>query len=502
MAQSRSFDLGLQKKRDGKRINFTSTPKGLHFCHRFVDRHEKLLEANMESEERVENRRFLRRLQQENKEREMAEALKTAEERRILSERQREQEERLAKELERCKLESTRDEKLRQQIRENSIELRQLQAKLRAGYMNRERAAQFAEKTAREHREKAIEGEIVEHMQKEHQKAQEMEREKDLRRWEESVRYHEDLEKQLREQERAKQEQFEEFLKEKLMIDEIVRKIYAEDQKELESRLEKQKATQKYIEEFMKKREEWKEYERNQMEEENRKILEFAKQQQEREEERMMKKKEKESAMSAVQQKLSKELFEKQAAIEEMERIRAELHMEEQEEMERQKDEALLMKRIQQRLDLQQISKEQMDMKRRRKEAEKEEEEEFRRQMLAKFAEDDRIEQMNAQRRRMKQQEHKRAVEQLLDERRRQYQADKEREMQEQAELERMEAFRRQIIEEERQRLLQEHASKLLGYLPKGVLRDDQDLDMFDEDFKRTYRSRRPDPYDYDDDSY
>ncbi len=29
----------------------------------------------MESEERVENRRFLRRLQQENKEREMAEAL-------------------------------------------------------------------------------------------------------------------------------------------------------------------------------------------------------------------------------------------------------------------------------------------------------------------------------------------------------------------------------------------------------------------------------------------
>ncbi len=31
-----------------------------------------------------------------------------------------------------------------------SLELRELQAKLRAGYMNRERAAQFAEKTARE----------------------------------------------------------------------------------------------------------------------------------------------------------------------------------------------------------------------------------------------------------------------------------------------------------------------------------------------------------------
>lgn len=36
---------------------------------------EKLLEANMASEERVENKRFLRRLQQESQEREMDEAI-------------------------------------------------------------------------------------------------------------------------------------------------------------------------------------------------------------------------------------------------------------------------------------------------------------------------------------------------------------------------------------------------------------------------------------------
>ena len=36
---------------------------------------EKLLEANMDSEERVENKRFLRRLQQEARERNMEEAL-------------------------------------------------------------------------------------------------------------------------------------------------------------------------------------------------------------------------------------------------------------------------------------------------------------------------------------------------------------------------------------------------------------------------------------------
>lgn len=42
-----------------------------------------------------------------------------------------------------------------------------------------------------------------------------------------------------------------------------------------------------------------------------------------------------------------------------------------------------------------------------------------------------------------------------------------ERALEEQREMERLEAYRRQVIEEERQRLLQEHAAKLLGYLPK-----------------------------------
>lgn len=51
----------------------------------------------------------------------------------------------------------------------------------------------------------------------------------DQRRYEELVRYQQELEKQLEEKERKRQESYEEFLKEKLMVDEIVRKIYEED---------------------------------------------------------------------------------------------------------------------------------------------------------------------------------------------------------------------------------------------------------------------------------
>ena len=63
--------------------------------------------------------------------------------------------------------------------------------------------------------------------------------------------------------------------------------------------------------------------------------------------------------------------------------------------------------------------------------------------------------------------EHRRAVERLIEERRAQFQAQKEAELEERKDEERREAERRAIIEQERQRLLQEHAKKLLGYLPK-----------------------------------
>ena len=73
--------------------------------------------------------------------------------------------------------------------------------------------------------------EIHAKMEEEYHRALEVEKEKEIQRWEESVRYQEQLEKQLTEKERRKQEAYEEFLKEKLMIDEIVRKIYEEDQR-------------------------------------------------------------------------------------------------------------------------------------------------------------------------------------------------------------------------------------------------------------------------------
>ena len=52
--------------------------------------------------------------------------------------------------------------------------------------------------------------------------------------------YQQQLEYQLAEQEDAKRAAYEDFLREKLLIDEIVRKIFDEDLREQEERLNKQ----------------------------------------------------------------------------------------------------------------------------------------------------------------------------------------------------------------------------------------------------------------------
>ena len=72
--------------------------------------------------------------------------------------------------------------------------------------------------------------------------------------------------------------------------------------RERELALTKQKATQQFIEDFKHARDQWKELERQRMEEENKRILEFAHVQQQREAARMSQKKAKEDSMAKVQQ--------------------------------------------------------------------------------------------------------------------------------------------------------------------------------------------------------
>ena len=120
---------------------------------------------------------------------------------------------------------------------------------------------------------------------------------------------------------------------------------------------------------------------------------------------------------------LSERIAKERRDAEEMEEVRMELVIEEQEAKLQKKEREANAKRARDIEDLQRVHQEQLYFKQLREEAERREAEEFRAQMMAKFAEDDRIEQMNAHKRRMKLLEHKRAVEELLKDRHARFEA-------------------------------------------------------------------------------
>ncbi|NWV63890.1 MNS1 protein, partial [Malurus elegans] len=373
----------------------------------------------------------------------------------------------------------------------SSLELRELQSKLNSAYMNKERAAQIAEKKAIYDEKMKWEEEIAQEMKEEYDRFLKEEMSAELRRNEEKKMYHQELNKQIEEQEKKKQEAYEEFLKEKHMIDEIVKKIYEEDQMEKQRKLDKIRETQSYIEEFIKEQAIWRKRKQEEMEEENRKIMEFANMQRQREDDRMAKVRDTEEKKQRVQDMVAKTVEREEQRRKEQEQIRQDLCLEEQEDMERKKEMAEIEKRIRQRLELRQAYEEHFALKAAMQQAKREQEEAFRQEILASVAEDERIEQLNAQKRRMKQLEHKMAVEKLLEERRKQLIAEKERELEEREIEKRRQERIRAIIEEERQKLLKEHAWKLLGYLPRGILKDENDINMLGEDFRLAYQQRR-----------
>lgn len=451
----------------------------------------------MHSDDRVDTKRRALIIAAEQRELYFANRMESE----IASKREREinqeQEERLARELERIKLDGLRDEKLRQYVRETSHELRDLESKLKAGYTQRELAVQMAEKNAMASTQR--QQELLTARESETSRLRQVEQAEQRRREGilKSKQYQAQLEYQLEEKEIAKQRSYEEFIKEKMMIDEIVRKINQEDAQEQERIAMQKLQTKREIEEFKEKRAQWRQQEIEFMEKENQAILAFAMQQNEREQIRLQQKIEKQQQFGKAQDGLAQEMQQKICDREEMDRIRQELYEEELQEEYRILARAEIEKKLRQRLELQQAEREGLEDKRRARDQEKADEERFRQAMLDKFAHDDNIEQMSAQKRRMKQLDHKRAVEELIDERRRRHEFEKEQERKAYEDEKQIDHLRRQIIEEERHRLLKEHAGKLIGFLPKGVLRSEEDLELLPEDARAAYRRPVDDDEDY-----
>lgn len=136
--------------------------------------------------------------------------------------------ERLAGELDRHNRLEIRDEKMRQQIRETSQELRELETKLRSAYVGKALRAQLAEKEVERLQEKVnrqrdqenwLAQRQADEVHHKHRKAEEKEQKIVLRK---------ELQDQMMIKHQRNQILYEEFLSEKKELDEIVRRIQEE----------------------------------------------------------------------------------------------------------------------------------------------------------------------------------------------------------------------------------------------------------------------------------
>lgn len=120
------------------------------------------------------------------------------------------------------------DERMAQQIRESSQELRELETRIRTAYVTKSLKAQLAEREKQRLQEKlAIENEIQLMKQKLHDDHQ-----RDCQRKEEvrlkQQQHRQELLEQIEDKEYQRKILYEEFLKEKIIIDDIMAQIQRE----------------------------------------------------------------------------------------------------------------------------------------------------------------------------------------------------------------------------------------------------------------------------------
>ena len=197
---------------------------------------------------------------------------------------------------------------MRQQVRESNQELRELETKLRSCYVAKGLAAQKAEKEVLLLQERLFAKKENESMElarlKELEKIQEerdqaKERQKQLRN---------DLRDQIVSSHMQNQKLYEEFLREKYYLDEIVKRVHEEHLVLMQKRIELKATTKKEMEEFKKAKEVWQKQQNLEIQEENERIKEYCEAREQKLREEDLRRKELEKNRESLNEKMVAEL--------------------------------------------------------------------------------------------------------------------------------------------------------------------------------------------------
>jgi hypothetical protein len=387
----------------------------------------------------------------------------------------------IAEELEAKATEEIRKEKMVQLVRNQAPELRELEAKLHAAYMNKEREAQLAEKQAAKEQLKQDEAVLYEQMKTQWQREDEVHSTQATMRKTELRKQKSVIEQQLNEREEQALLAMQTFLREREQVDAIVSRIQEEDFKAALMKMEKMRQNKAEFDTFMQQRMELQAEEQRRKDAEDASIRAYYQQEAERKQASEAKKQKIEEDKRKLLEEQSRKIMEERRRKEEMDELLAEYHNELVEAKERERAAAERERKARDRQAMMSANEQQKRLKEEMRQKYAEEETEFRRKMMDKFAEDDRLDQLNAQKRTAMKAEHARRVTSLIEEKRKLREDALQRERDEIAAAQAREAERQEIIAAERRRMLLEHAVALQGYLPKGVLASMEEKAMLEQ---------------------
>ncbi|RHY92194.1 hypothetical protein DYB31_003698 [Aphanomyces astaci] len=364
------------------------------------------------------------------------------------SQRTRDQNDFIAKALEEERRTQDRKEREIQRICESSEELRELESMLKVAYVNKERAVQQAERETLSQIEVAREKAIEVQMEYDRQRSLVDMAAKEFGKRVEAVASKQSIQQQMLDRLKLHEEAAREAEMDKHKVDTIMRKIEEEDRLEQEKR-------ERYVLEAKKLIEDSK-LQRSKLREAGIK------------EKLAEKKKREDELFLAVEAEIQRQRKEE----DEFARLRDELWEEEVLEARRHKERERAQKKQADKEDMMRSNDQQQVLKAQLVAEQKRKEDEYNEFLKRKFAsEERRAMEMDMFRRRQKE-EYKLSIAAQNQHKQAMYHHELEKEREEAARIADEEAFKKAVVEEAKRRLLDEHAAKLHGYLPKGVAKE------------------------------
>lgn len=387
----------------------------------------------------------------------------------------------LATELEKDAASEERKKREIQKICEESPELKELEKMLKIAYLNKERSQQYEEKVKLAMREQERIQAIEDEMERERIRHLQSESNKDLKKRQMYEDQRAVLLKQIDERKRRLEEARQQLEMERQMVNEIVAKIQREDEEEYFQRKQKQEQTAKMVKDFEEQRQRELERARKEAKDEEERILAYNKAMEARTEGIEAKKQAKRDEDDRILRQIVEETERKRKAEEEFNNLRDMLWEEELEAKRAQDAYERKMKQHRMREEMMNANADMMKFKQYQRQQEAENEARLVALMKQKFAEDEARERAEEENRRAAKIHHMSLIERQKEQRKALYEQERAQELKAHQDSLDREAYRKQVILEARRRLLEEHASRLKGFLPSKAFESKEEYYQFNE---------------------